>query len=137
MGRNEDGKASQTVDLSGIPVTVVVDRFGNAVFAQRGGFINADEVGRVLDAFLGDGYTETTVLEKIPVDTKTRSFPVGAARAIYPDSGNYKKVLLHVTSYEKIFTGFIIPDDSVRLRIEITAEDNAVNMVYTDLYEYK
>ena len=62
---------------------------------------------------------------------------MGAARAIYPDSGNYKKVLLHVTSYEKPFTGFIIPDDSVRLRIEITAEDNAVNMVYTDLYEYK
>ena len=137
MGRNEDGKASQTVDLSGIPVTVVVDRFGNAVFAQRGGFINADEVGRVLDAFLGDSYTETTVLEKIPVDTTTRSFPVGAARAIYPDSGNYKKVLLHVTSHEKPFTGFIVPDDSVRLRIEITAEDNAVNMVYTDLYEYK
>ena len=42
-----------------------------------------------------------------------------------------------MTSHEKPFTGFIVPDDSVRLRIEITAEDNAVNMVYTDLYEYK
>ena len=59
------------------------------------------------------------------------------ARNVFDVNGEEAEPLFAYLAEEKPFTGFIIPDDSVRLRIEITAEDNAVNMVYTDLYEYK
>jgi len=137
MGRDEDNKVYGIYNTVNVPITVIVDRFGNAAFYRRGSFSTADEVGRVLDTFLGEGYKETAVLNEIPRDTATRSYPVAAERAIYPDSGNYRKLILHVTTKSNPFTGYIVPEDSVRLRIEFTAEDNATDMTFTDTYEGK
>ena len=137
MGQDEDGRLGGYVDTSGIPRTVIVDRFGNAVYFHEGAFSSAGIVERVLGAFLGDGYTESAVLDRIPGDTSTHAYPVSTARAIYPESGNYRKVLLDSDTYESPVTGYIVPDESVRLRIEISAEDDAVNMTYVDMYRYE
>ena len=137
MGRDEGQKLYGIFNTTGVPITVVVDRFGNVVFFQMGAFSAADAVERLLDAFLGDNYTETTVLDGIPRDTSTRSFPVSAARAIYPDSGNCRKVILHATSNPIPINGYIVPDDSVRLRIEFAAEDNGASMTYADMCQLK
>ena len=135
MGRDEGMKLYRLTSATGIPATLVVDRFGNASFFHAGAFHTAKEAELVLDAFLGDGYQETTVLNAIPRDTSTRSFPVSAARAIYPESGSYKKISFHMDANPKPVTGYIIPEDSVRLRIEVAADDDVVNMTYMDLRE--
>ena len=134
MARDEGGGMYQYIAANSIPKTVVVDRFGNAAFYHNA-FTNAKEVERVLDAFLGDGYTETKVLNEIPQDTSTRSFPASAARALYPESGNCKKLILYMDAYPKPVTGYIVPDDSVRLRIEIAADDDVDKMEYADLIQ--
>ena len=133
MGRYADEKMNDYVDTSGIPDTVIVDRFGNAVFIHNGAFSNAKSVEMVLDTFLGDGYTASAVLKEIPRDTSTHAYPVSAARAIYPESGNYRKVYVRSDQNPEPIIGYIIPDDKVRLRIEIAAEDDAANMVYADM----
>ena len=133
MARDEGGMY-RYIAANSIPKTVVVDRFGNAAFYHNA-FTNAKEVGRALDTFLGDGYTETKVLNEIPRDTSTRSFPASAARAVYPESGSYKKVILYMDAYPKPIAGYIVPDDSVRLRIEIAADDDVDKMEYADLIQ--
>ena len=91
MGRDEDLTLIKYLGgKNSVPKTVVVDRFGNAAFFHGGAFKNTREVERVLDSFLRDSYTETTVLNGIPTEASTRAFPVYAAQAIYPESGNYR-----------------------------------------------
>ena len=132
MGRDEGEKLYQVTSATVIPVTVVVDRFGNTVFYQEGIFQSENDLARVLDTFLGDGYTETAVLNGIPKDTSTRAFPVSAARALYPDSGDCRKITLYADALEQPRTGYIVPGDSVRVRIEIAADDNVESMIYVD-----
>ena len=136
MGRYTDEKMNEYVDTSGIPVTVIVDRFGNAVFVHNGALSSADSVERVLDTFLGDGYTASAVLKEIPKDTSTHAYPVSASRAIYPEEGGkYRKVLLRSDQHPNPITGYIIPpDETVRLRIEIGPEDDAASMVLVDMF---
>ncbi len=100
MGRDEGEELYQYIRTNGIPDTVVIDRFGNAVFFHDSAFRSAGDVERVLDTFLGDSYTKTTVLESIPRDASTQAFPVSAARALYPEDGNYKKALIHVDGHK-------------------------------------
>ena len=38
----------------GIPTTIIVDRFGNAVYMQVMAFRDSTEIGRLLDSFLGE-----------------------------------------------------------------------------------
>ena len=75
----------------------------------------------------------TAVLNEIPRDTFTHAYPVSAARAIYPESDSYRKVLMHSDQLPEPVSGYIIPEDSVRLRIEIAPDDDAADMVYTDM----
>ena len=65
MGRDEGKELYQYIRTNGIPDTVVIDRFGNAVFFHKSAFRSAGDVERVLDTFLGDSYTKTTVLERV------------------------------------------------------------------------
>ena len=135
MGHSEDDDLYRYIGGVYLPDTVVVDRFGNAVFFHDSAFKNPEDVARVLETFLGDGYTQTAVLKSIPGDTSTRAFPVSAARAIYPESGNYRKVVLDWKDQngERPVSGWIIPEgDSVRLRIEIAADDNVSAMEFQD-----
>ena len=118
----------------GYPATVIVDRFGNAVFYHDCAFNSAEDVERVLETFLGDGYTESKVLERVPRDASTRAFPVSAARALYPEGGNCRKVLFRSETAENSFTCWIVPDGSAAMRAEVTAEDDVGAMMYWDSY---
>ena len=90
MGHSEDDDLYRYIGGVYLPDTVVVDRFGNAVFFHDSAFKNPEDVARVLETFLGDDYTQTAVLKSIPGDTSTRAFPVSAARAIYPEIGKIR-----------------------------------------------
>ena len=136
MGRDEDQKLISWVEPSpSIPKTVVVDRYGNAVFFHEGAFSSAREIRAVLNAFLGDGYQETKVLTEIPADTSTHALPVSAKSAVYPLDSKYRKLLFHVEGVEGLdepLAGYIVPDASVTLRIEVGAGKNIANISYYD-----
>lgn len=133
MGSDEDRKLYQYTSLTTIPVTVVVDRFGNAVFCHDYAFSSAGEVKRVLAAFLGDSYTESKVLNEIPRDAATKAFPVSAARSLRPEDGSIRKIRLTLEGYEGFLEAYVVPDDSLRMRIEIAADDDVASMTYVDL----
>ena len=134
MGRDEGEELYQYIRTNGIPDTVVIDRFGNAVFFHVGAFKSAGDVERVLDTFLGDSYTKTTVLESIPRDASTQAFPVSAARALYPEDGNYKKALIHVDGLKNPIACWFIPDESVIIRAEVAADDDVPVIMYEETY---
>ena len=50
----------------GIPTTLAVDRFGNICMIEIGSQPSAGAFTRMFDAFLGDDYTESTVLYEVP-----------------------------------------------------------------------
>lgn len=52
--------------LTGIPTSVVVDRFGNVVLVETGMKTSAISFTNLFDYFLDDNYTETTVLDGFP-----------------------------------------------------------------------
>lgn len=132
MGRDE-GRRLYTSDYGvAVPCTHVVDRFGNSVYCSYGAFYDALELELVLDAILGDSYTETKAMKSSPRDASTRSFPVYATQAIYPDGGDYETVELRASENGGTFTGYLIPADSVRLRIDLTATDDVANIAYDD-----
>ena len=133
MGRDEGEELYQYIRTNSVPDTVVVDRFGNAVFFHDSTFRSTEDVERVLNAVLGDGYTETAVMNGIPRDASTQAFPVSAARALYPD-GDYKKAYIYAEKLEKPVTCWIIPDESVIMRIEVAADDDIPLMVYGEAY---
>ena len=134
MGRDEDQKLLNCVDTSGgVPRTVIVDRFGNAVFYHDRTFRSVADIRAVLNTFTGDGYTESKVLDAIPQDTSTQLFPVSKAQAIYPEeSSKYKKFLVYADILPNPWPGYIVTDDPVRLRIEISAKDNPATIQYLD-----
>lgn len=136
MGRDEDKEKYHYVGAKSLPSTVIVDRFGNAAFFHQGIFKDAQAVERVLDRFLGGSYTKTAVLNGIPRDVSTRAFPVAAARNIYPENVKYRKIIFHVADLKNPVIGYIVPEESVRVRIEIAADDDVDNMVYADKLEF-
>jgi len=133
MGRDEDQKLVSYVDSSSsIPKTVIVDRYGNAVFFHGEAFKTEGEIKAVLNSFLGDGYQETKVLTEIPADTSTRALPVSAKSDIYPLDSKYRKVLFHIDGIAEPQPGYIVPDASVTLRIDVGADKNISNIIYID-----
>ncbi|MBQ2953710.1 MAG: redoxin domain-containing protein [Clostridia bacterium] len=52
--------------VSAIPTTIVVDRFGNICFWEEGSLPDVGSFTRLFDAFVGEDYTESTVLYAIP-----------------------------------------------------------------------
>ena len=132
MGRDEGMAVYGYTQSVYIPVTVIVDRFGNACFMQIGAFRGADDICRVLDVFLGDGYTETRVLNGIPKDTATTAFHVSAKRAVVVENESAKTVLLKVEGIEEPVLIYIVPEDTARLRLEITAGEDPSEMYFYD-----
>jgi peroxiredoxin len=133
MGRDEDQKLVNYVDpSSSIPKTVIVDRYGNAVFFHGQAFSTEGEIRAVLNAFLGDSYQESKVLSEIPADTSTRALPVSAKSTIYPLDAKYRKLYFYIDGLEDPHVGYIVPDASVTLRIEVGAEKNIANIFYLD-----
>lgn len=134
MGLDEGQELYNYIYGNGYPATVIVDRFGNAVFYHDSAFGSEEDVKRVLEVFLGDSYTQSEVLEKIPREASTRAFPVSTARALYPEGGNFRKVLIRSETIAKPVTCWIVPDESVIMRAEVAADDDVVAMAYWDSY---
>lgn len=114
----------------GIPTTVIVDRFGNAVFCQIGAFNSGDDLKRTLDTFLGDQYTETVVQHRIPKDTSTLAIPVSSARAIRFDHPNVIKASILLDGSEGSFDVCTVNERVVHLQIEVTEADVLSNVIF-------
>jgi thiol-disulfide isomerase/thioredoxin len=117
MGRDEGCKLYDTAKTNNVPVTVIVDRFGNVVFFQIGSFRTADDLRRTLDAFLGDQYTETAVLYSVPADTSTVALPVSPARALRIENEGAQKAAIHVEGMEDTLYFCTVNDSTAHVRI--------------------
>ena len=131
MGRDEGSALYNYVAQYGVPTTVVIDRFGNTGFLRLGSFNTAEEVGNVLDRYLGDDYTETAVLTKIPKKGTTRAYPV-SARALYVDNENVKKFHFTLSGADKPLPVYVVNDQTAHLRFTISSADDAADMMYYD-----
>ena len=132
MARDENKTISGYIGGAGIPDTVIVDRFGKACFVQVGMFASADDLRRTIETFLGDGYTESRVLNGIPPESTTMAFPLSASRAIRVANGNVKKVLFRYASGSEPITAYVVNDDTAHVRLDISASDNPSGMVFFD-----
>ena len=66
---------AQYTEAYSIPVSMVIDRFGNLALRHTGAVTDADAFRRMFDAFLGDGYTGTATYEGIPKAALNVEFP--------------------------------------------------------------
>ena len=132
MGRDEGASLYQYLGRQGVPTTVIVDRFGNAVFLRVGSFFDTGEVRRVLEAFLGDGYTESAVLTEIPKETATAAFPVSAVTSIHVENENIQPVIFWAEGDPEPQMTYVIYDDTAHLRLETAAADDPANMICAD-----
>jgi len=129
MGRDEDRKLYLTTEAKNIPVTVIVDRFGNVGFFQIGSFRAADDVSRTLDAFLGDQYTETAVLDSVPSDTSTVALPVSPARSLRIENESAQKAVIHTDGIPDICF-YILNGNTAHVIAEITASDSTSDVIF-------
>ena len=58
-----------------IPVSMMIDRFGNLTLREAGAVTDADSFRRMFDAFLGEGYTATRTYQGIPAPVLSIEFP--------------------------------------------------------------
>ena len=58
-----------------IPVSMMIDRFGNLTLRHEGAVTDADAFRRMFETFLGESYTETKTYQEIPKATLTMEFP--------------------------------------------------------------
>ena len=130
MGRDEEQKLYDYTETKNVPVTVIVDRFGNAGFLRIGSFRTADDLRRTLDAFLGDGYTETAVLHSVPADTSTVALPVSPARAMRVENQGARKAVIHTDREEDPYIFYVVEDSVAHVAAEISAADSAADVIF-------
>ncbi len=130
MGRDED-MALYGLIASGstVPASVAVDRFGNAVFFHNTFFKSTREVTSVLDAILGEDYSETVVLDGIPAPKSTAVFPVSSARGIFVENRDAKQIFFRSEAPAYRLEAYVVNDDTAHLRMEIPASDDPYGMV--------
>ena len=78
MGRDTAGLGAMYV-RGGIPVTLVVDRFGKIAYEQTGAFQRSSELKNLLSALTSDGYTESVVYTEPPAAQVTAAGETGDA----------------------------------------------------------
>ncbi len=66
---------SMYAEAYSIPVSMMIDRFGNLALREAGAVTDADSFRRMFDAFLGEGYTATQTYEGIPAPVLSIAFP--------------------------------------------------------------
>lgn len=74
----EDQGIGDAFNLQGYPTTVVIDRYGCVCFVYAGGLPSDEYWGYIMEAFIGDGYTQklyTGMEELLPVLTPTEDMP--------------------------------------------------------------
>ena len=83
-----------------IPVSMMIDRFGNLTLRHVGALTDTDSFRRMFDAFLGENYTQTKTYQGIPEPVLSLEFPSdealsaalnaeGGAIAFTSDPGRY------------------------------------------------
>ena len=77
----------------------------------------------------------TVTLTEVPPETAVRAFPVAEARTVYPENEGAKKVLFYAEGVSEPWVGYIVPDDTAHLRVEITAGDSPERMVFSYMPE--
>ena len=132
MGRDEDGTLYAYINSSSIPATVIVDRFGNAAFFHDICFKSAREVCVSLDAVLGDGYTETAVLNEIPATDITAAFPVSGSRKVLVENPDARQIFFRTENPEYRLEAYAVNDSIAHLRMEIAASDDPYAMILYD-----
>ncbi len=130
MGRDENCKLYDYTEVNNIPVTVIVDRFGNVVFFRLGSLRTADDLRRTLNAFLGDEYTETAVLHSIPADTSTVALPISPARALRIENQGARKGVIHIEGKEDTLFFYVVEDSVAHVAAEISASDSAADVIF-------
>ena len=123
MGRDEGQALYALLGTGAVPATVIVDRFGRTVFFHVGAFLSEKEAERALGAFLGDKCTETAPLTEIPPDDETAVYPVSAARSLTALNGGARSFRMRVDGIDGALEVLVIPDETARLRVDITAQD--------------
>ena len=66
IGNDSGVGLSDAFNVTGIPTTVAVDRFGNAALAESGAQISTQAFTAMFDFFLSEDYTETRTLDEFP-----------------------------------------------------------------------
>lgn len=130
MGSDGDHELYKYAETKNIPVTMIIDRFSNVVFFQIGIFRTADELKRTLDAFLGDQYTETAVLDSVPADTSTVALPVSPARALRIENEGAQKAVIRIEGIEETLYFYIVNDPTAHVIAEISASDSASDVIF-------
>ena len=134
MGRDEENVLYGYLGEEGLPATVIVDRFSRAAFLRYGSFLSAGDVMRVVEAFLGDGYTETTVLTDVPRDASTRAFPVSPVRAIHVENEDVRTILFWVAGEDTPTPAYVLSDNVAHMRLELLAADDPATFTYYDYH---
>lgn len=62
----------RALGLNSIPTSLVVDRFGTICFVESGSQTSVGSFTRLFETFLGEEYTESVLLDKIPPDEAHR-----------------------------------------------------------------
>ncbi|MBR6706593.1 MAG: redoxin domain-containing protein [Clostridia bacterium] len=132
MGMDEGARLDAYTNVPGYPATFVIDRFGNLAFCHSGPFYNTAEVARVLEHFLGEDYTETSVLDGVPMDTSTAAYPVSASRRVTVENASARTIKFRASSLRMPVMGYVVTEDTARLLFEVSAADNISGMMFTD-----
>ena len=130
MGRDEGQHLASFLNVTGIPTTVIVDRFGNAVFRHTGAFAGAGEISRVIETFLSDSYSETRVLDRIPVESSTRAFPLSGSREIIVENESAKQVVFSLDGVPARMPVWSVNSPSARLLLKASAGDFPADMSF-------
>ena len=131
MGKTAGTGLNEYLGVFRLPQTVVIDRFGNLCFMHSNAFESAEELARVLDTFVGDDYTESRILNYIPMKASTCAFPVSGTFAYYVENESARKVAIRYNDDDgNVEFGYIIPDDIAHLRFEISPEMQPADMCY-------
>ena len=130
MGRDEDKKLYSYAETKHLPVTVIIDRFGNVVFFQIAIFRTPDDLHRTLDAFLGDGYTETAVLYSVPEDTSAVALPISPKRAMRVENEGAQKAAVHIEGVEDPQYFYVVNDSTAHVIAEISASDSPSDVMF-------
>ena len=146
VGREEhSGLLDYLGGSHGTPTTIIVDRFGNAVYLQVGAFFSYDQIERLMEEFLAEDYTESRPLVRLPLPTATRALPVASSRHIWVEEEDARHVCVttHFGNEEmaawygdQVCDGWVFSGDSIRLAMTLGPGDDPQNIEFRDLNNF-
>ena len=136
MGRDENNALASRLNAEGIPDTLIVDRFGIVGFCRVGMFFSYGDLERTVNAFLGDGDTESRVLTDMPKNSSTIALPAAVKRTMHVENEGVKKIVFHFDEETEgqSLVGYIVPDGKAKIRLELATTDNPESVIYNDIW---